>query len=585
MAASSSSVVADENDENLTLTLHLDRTLQSVGERGSQRHSEDSPVSVRERITLRGLHSSGGIGEVWRAYDEVLGREVALKRLRRDKADSASSRARFFREARLTGQLDHPGVVPVYDFTSTEDGRSCFYTMRFLRGRTLLEVIAEFHEQRHAQGQPLVSSRFVELLGDFVSVCNTVAFAHSRGVIHRDLKGDNVIVGDYGEVVVLDWGLAKQLEEPRGIDRASPPAREPDQIDASQTQQGQLLGTPAYMAPEQALGHIDRIDPRTDVYGLAAILYEILTGEPPFRAGTLDEIMDAVVQTPPIAPSDKVPGVPPQLERVCLRGLAKGMDDRVQSAAELAAEVRSWLTALAEQRRTEQERERFFDLSMDLLAIVDREGKLSQSNAAWNRLLGWSASVRAEKRFIDLVVEEDRERAVSVLTEIWAGAGGGELEVRVLAANRGRRWVHWNLRSIPEEGAVYLVGRDVTLRRRSERQLAAVLEAAPDAMIVVDRGQRIVLINRRTEELFGYARDELIGQPLEIMIPERLHQRHAEHVRRFAEQPSPRSMGGGRPLLGRRRDGSEFAVRVSLSPVATDDGVMICSAIRPADDE
>lgn len=600
--------MAEQNDENLTRPLHLDRTLHSVSERGSQPDSEGSPISVRERITLRDLHSAGGIGEVWRAYDEVLGREVALKRLRSDVADSASSRARFFREARLTGQLDHPGVVPVYDYSSSADGRSCFYTMRFLRGRTLLQVIAEFHRQRRAQGLPLVSSRFVELLGDFVSVCNTVAFAHSRGVIHRDLKGDNVIVGDYGEVVLLDWGLAKlvrgsgsELEHPpqdashsggpapatlRAATRATDEhVREPEMIDASQTQQGQLIGTPAYMAPEQALGEIDRIDPRTDVYGLAAILYEILTGEPPFRATTIAELMEAIVEIPPTAPSDKVPGVPPQLERVCLRGLAKAMDDRVQSAAELAAEVRNWLAALAEQRRTEQERERFFDLSVDLLAIIDREGKLGQSNAAWNRLLGWSASARAEKRFIELVVDEDRERAAQALAEIWSGAGGGEIEVRMLAANRGRRWVHWNLRSIPEEAAVYLVGRDVTERRRSERQLAAVLEAAPDAMIVVDRGQRIVLINRRTEELFGFSRDELVGQSLEIMIPERLHRRHDEHVRRFADQPTPRSMGGGRPLLGRKRDGTEFEVRISLSPVDTDDGVMICSAIRPVEDE
>ena len=217
----SSFAVSDvDNHDNPTLTLDLPTRREPGPEvSSSQIQSEPGrfaggPVHVRERITLRGLHSSGGIGEVWRAYDEVLGREVALKRLRADKADSAANRSRFFREARLTGQLDHPGVVPVYDYTTTEDGKHCFYTMRFLRGRTLLEVIDEFHAQRREQGLPLVSSRFLELLGYFTSVCNTVAFAHSRGVIHRDLKGDNVIVGDYGEVVVLDWGLAKQLQEP-----------------------------------------------------------------------------------------------------------------------------------------------------------------------------------------------------------------------------------------------------------------------------------------------------------------------------------------------------------------------------------
>ncbi|HVH99109.1 MAG TPA: PAS domain S-box protein [Enhygromyxa sp.] len=567
--------MSDDNHDHATLTLPL----PTRAEPGPDDTLAGLPIVARERITLRGLHSSGGIGEVWRAYDEVLDREVALKRLRRDKADSPANRARFFREARLTGQLDHPGIVPVYDYSTTEDGRHCFYTMRFLRGRTLLEVIAEFHRDRVAQGLPLVSGRFLDLLGHFTSVCNTVAFAHSRGVIHRDLKGDNVIVGDYGEVVVLDWGLAKQLGEPDGAqDLVGGSAAE----DASKTMQGQLLGTPAYMAPEQALGLIDRIDQRTDVYGLAAILYEILTGEPPFRSGTLDEIMDAVVTTPPIAPSEKLPGVPPQLERVCLRGLAKNMDERLQSAAELAAEVREWVTALAEQRRTEQERERFFDLSVDLLAIVDRAGRLSQSNAAWNRLLGWSASARAERRFVELVVVEDRERAAAALDEIWAGSGGGELEVRVSAANGGRRWVHWNLRSIPEEGAVYLVGRDVTERRRSEREVEGLLESAPDATCVIDAAGTIVRVNAQLERMFGYARDELIGQPVEILVPTELRERHRGHVSRYVAAPSVRPMGAALSLRGQRKDGIEVAVEVSLSPVSTEDRVLIACTLRDA---
>lgn len=570
-----SCAVSDDNHDHATLTLPL----PARAEPGPDDTLAGLPIVARERITLRGLHSSGGIGEVWRAYDEVLDREVALKRLRRDKADSPANRARFFREARLTGQLDHPGIVPVYDYSTTEDGRHCFYTMRFLRGRTLLEVIAEFHRDRVAQGLPLVSGRFLDLLGHFTSVCNTVAFAHSRGVIHRDLKGDNVIVGDYGEVVVLDWGLAKQLGEPDGAqDLVGGSAAE----DASKTMQGQLLGTPAYMAPEQALGLIDRIDQRTDVYGLAAILYEILTGEPPYRSGTLDEIMDAVVTTPPIAPSEKLPGVPPQLERVCLRGLAKSMDERLQSAAELAAEVREWVTALAEQRRTEQERERFFDLSVDLLAIVDRAGRLSQSNAAWNRLLGWSASARAERRFVELVVVEDRERAAAALGEIWAGSGGGELEVRVSTANGGRRWVHWNLRSIPEEGAVYLVGRDVTERRRTEREVEGLLESAPDATCVIDAAGTIVRVNAQLERMFGYARDELIGQPVEILVPTELRERHRGHVSTYVAAPSVRPMGAALSLRGQRKDGVEVAVEVSLSPVSTEDRVLIACTLRDA---
>jgi PAS domain S-box-containing protein len=566
-------VTDTENRENATLTLQ-----PSPDE--SESSLVGSPILVRERITLRGLHSSGGIGEVWRAYDEVLGREVALKRLRRDKSDSAANRARFFREARLTGQLDHPGIVPVYDYTDIDDGRHCFYTMRFLRGRTLLEVIAEFHQQRVEQDVPLVSSRFLELLGYFTSICNTVAFAHSRGVIHRDLKGDNVIVGDYGEVVVLDWGLAKQLDEqPESAE--TPVASEV--VDVSKTVQGTLLGTPAYMAPEQALGLVDRIDQRTDVYGLAAILYEILTGNPPFRAGTLDEIMAAVIHEPPVSPSEVVAGVPPQLERVCLRGLEKYMDDRLQSAVELAAEVRGWLTTLAEQRRTEQERERFFDLSLDLLAIVDRSGKLSQSNAAWNRLLGWSASARNEMTFLDFVAPEDREQVTAALAEIWAGTGGGELEIRVRSVNGARRWVNWNLRSIPEEASIYMVGRDVTERKRTEREMEGLLESAPDACCVIDHSGTIVRVNAQLERMFGYSRDDLLGHPIEILVPAELRERHRGHVARYVASPSFRPMGAALSLRGERRDGSVFAVEVSLSPVETDGRLLVACSLREAD--
>jgi protein-histidine pros-kinase len=127
--------------------------------------------------------------------------------------------------------------------------------------------------------------------------------------------------------------------------------------------------------------------------------------------------------------------------------------------------------------------------------------------------------------------------------------------------------------------------READARRKLERQLAAVLDAAPDAMIVVDSEQRITLINRRTEQLFGYARDELVGLSLEVLIPERLREAHREHVRRYIGDPTPRSMGGGRALSGRHRDGGEIAVRISLSPVVTDDGLMVCCAIRSAEEE
>ncbi|KIG13600.1 Serine/threonine protein kinase PrkC, regulator of stationary phase [Enhygromyxa salina] len=343
-----------EIDLELDLDLDLDLDLEfddlvTLGGPGSERAGDGMPF-VCDRIKLRELHSSGGIGEVWRAFDEVLRREVALKRLKHDQADHADHRAHFLREAQITGQLEHPGIVPLYDYRCDDDGSRCFYTMRFVQGRTLSEVISAFHQRRIETGESLRSAAFFQLLEYFGSVCNTIGFAHSKGIVHRDLKGDNVVVGNFGEVVVLDWGLAKRLDAPEPAaagDRAPSPAGPPSLVSVTSTMPGERLGTPAYMAPEQALGLNDRIDQRTDVYGLAAILYEILTSRPPFRGDDVLSVMDAVAHEPPSRPSKWVADVPLTLERICLRGLDKSMDARQQSVLELAAQVREWLSTLA----------------------------------------------------------------------------------------------------------------------------------------------------------------------------------------------------------------------------------------------
>src|SRR5579883_1361031 len=163
----------------------------------------------RGRYTLSRLHATGGIGRVWLARDQNLGRDVALKELRPERAARTDLWARFLREAQITGHLEHPGIVPIYEVGRHPDDQP-FYTMRFVRGRTLLEAVDDYHRQRREGGGcPL---RLRELLTAFVGVCNAVGYAHSRGVLHRDLKPQNVILGDFGEVVVLDWGLARLFE-------------------------------------------------------------------------------------------------------------------------------------------------------------------------------------------------------------------------------------------------------------------------------------------------------------------------------------------------------------------------------------
>ncbi len=288
------------------------------------------------RYEIVELHRVGGLGQVWLARDTAVGRQVALKTLRPDRADSPDLRARFVREARTTGQLEHPSVVPLYDLLESADGRPS-YVMRFVAGRTLSEAVADYHVRR-ADGKagPL---DLAALLDAFVAICRAVAFAHAKGVLHRDLKGQNVVLGDYGEVFLLDWGLAKSAAEADGGGEP-PPAFDP--ADPTQpTATGGVVGTPAYMAPEVAAG-----GPATrasDVYGLGAVLYTVLTGQLPYDGSGPWEVLERVKAGEPPPPRAVEPSVPPALEAVCRQAMARDPAARYGSADELATDVRRWL--------------------------------------------------------------------------------------------------------------------------------------------------------------------------------------------------------------------------------------------------
>ena len=285
------------------------------------------------------LHARGGIGRIWMATDAGLGREVALKELRPEKRSSRTARSRLLQEAWITGQLQHPGVVPVYELLRGDDDEPPFYTMRLVQGRTLSEAVRAFHQKLH-EGSAGPRDQH-ELLNAFVAVCHTVAYAHSRGVIHRDLKGSNVVLGRYGEVVLLDWGLAKLVghdDEP-----ASAPVQ-PDPADVRDpTLQGKALGTPAYMAPEQAAGRLDQVDRRSDIFGLGAMLYEILTGRPPYADSDSTEELRRAREGRFEPPRRACPTAPRPLEAICLRAMAFDRDQRYPSATALADDIRSYL--------------------------------------------------------------------------------------------------------------------------------------------------------------------------------------------------------------------------------------------------
>lgn len=206
------------------------------------------PASSRFRV-LR-PHARGGLGEVYLAHDEELHREVALKEIQPHHADDPTSRSRFVLEAEITGRLEHPGVVPVYSFGEYADGRP-FYAMRMIKGVRLTDAIKDFHAG--PAGAAFGSRKFRGLLGRFIDICNAIEYAHSRGVLHRDLKPDNVMLGKYGETLVVDWGLAKILHRPEATPRGDEPTLQPASgSDSAATQMGATLGTPRYMSPEQA---------------------------------------------------------------------------------------------------------------------------------------------------------------------------------------------------------------------------------------------------------------------------------------------------------------------------------------------
>jgi formylglycine-generating enzyme required for sulfatase activity/tRNA A-37 threonylcarbamoyl transferase component Bud32 len=297
-----------------------------------------STPAARRFLVLR-PHAKGGLGEVFVARDEELRREVALKEIQERHADNPESRARFLLEAEVTGSLEHPGIVPVYGLGSYGDGRP-FYAMRFVRGDNLKDAIERFHRDKAALPAGERALRLRQLLGRFVDVCQAIAYAHSRGVLHRDLKPGNVMLGKYGETLVVDWGLAKVLgqadvEVSEGLLVSS--------ADSALTQAGRALGTPAYISPEQAAGRLDLLGPRSDVYSLGATLYCVLTGQAPFPSGDAGEVLRKVQRGDYPRPRALDPGIHPALEAVCRQAMALRPEDRYASPQALAEDLEKYL--------------------------------------------------------------------------------------------------------------------------------------------------------------------------------------------------------------------------------------------------
>jgi serine/threonine protein kinase len=303
--------------------------------------------TLNSRFALIRKIGEGGLGSVWLARDEKLKRNVAIKEMNLDALQSEKAWLRFSREAEITGHLEHPNVVPLYQYGTDPQSGEPFYAMRFVGKRTLADAIEEHYERCDtAFCDPLGLHR---LLSAFLDVCQAIAYAHSRGVIHRDLKPENVALDSFGQVIVLDWGLAKLAEDGElgsqlsGMEHLS-------ESTLMQTMAGEVIGTPLYMAPEQASGDLDSIDSQTDVYGLGGILFSILTGSAPHSNVSIDDnsqlnvksVLKAIAENETPVPSS-IRIVPKDLEAICLKAMSRKKYGRHESASELAAAVETWV--------------------------------------------------------------------------------------------------------------------------------------------------------------------------------------------------------------------------------------------------
>ena len=322
------------------------RTARTVRISGSGEHpvpaSATSPTRMPggfRRYEQRHRLGTGAFGVVYAAHDSALRRMTAIKVLR-DTADRAAVES-FVEEAQIAGQLEHPNIVPVYELGEDDHGRP-YMSMKLVSGETLGEIITRCRKQRRR-------STLADLMEDgrlqaIRKVCDALAYAHSRGVIHRDLKPDNVMVGSFGEVLVMDWGLARPINAP---DR--PPSPVSTTVRAARgsnlTRQGDIIGTPLYMSPEQAMGEIAHLDERTDIFALGATLYEALTTIPPWSARTSNEVLENARRCRAIPPRRRSPalGIPRELDAIARKAMAPDPEDRYQRVDQMAADIDAFL--------------------------------------------------------------------------------------------------------------------------------------------------------------------------------------------------------------------------------------------------
>ncbi|MCB9932749.1 MAG: protein kinase [Planctomycetes bacterium] len=308
-------------------------------------YQPDATADKKRYVVIREI-ARGGMGKVLEVEDTELRRSVALKVLRKELLGRRDVVERFLEEAQITGQLEHPNIVPVHEM-GVDGAGNLYFTMKFVEGLSLAEVLLKLREGNR---DALREYDLMKLLDVFIKICEGMSFAHNRGVIHRDLKPANIMVGRFGEVQVMDWGVAKVVgrqfrsESDSGIVLT-------DRLDqgSAHTMMGAIIGTPSFMSPEQAKGDIDAINHHSDIFSLGVILYEMLCLRSPWTGKSSDEVLEQVREMTPLKPRERNPEieVPAELERLALKCLEKEPERRVDTVAELAENIRNFIEGRA----------------------------------------------------------------------------------------------------------------------------------------------------------------------------------------------------------------------------------------------
>jgi serine/threonine-protein kinase len=454
----------------------------------------------------------------------------------------------------------------IHDFKVDPSG-SAYIIMDLITGKTMEQFITDTigdDSKRHS------------MLTTFLQICQAMVFAHANGVVHRDLKPANIMVGDYGVATVLDWGLAKILQNKvfrsdnlleevliplTQTNIEEPMAHTSPDFD---TVFGTVMGTPYYLAPEQARG--EAVDYRADVFSLGGILCHLLTGSPPFKGDKLIDVYQKSVCGDMSYAFDQLDqcGAPIPIVHLTKRCLDPNVASRPKDAGFLVECLRAYFES--GQRRAEEELVRFFDLSLDLFCIANTQGYFWRLNDNFTRTLGYTAKELTAKPFIDFVHPEDRPDTLNEIMKLSRGEPTIQFINRYQHKDGRYLSLEWTARSVEEEGVIYAVARDVSERLRLEEErfrLSEIVESASDAIVGTNLDGSIQSWNSGAEKLFGYTAEEMIGHQITKLFPADRLDEETEILRVLSE--------GGRVELFEtvrlHKSGARIEISVSISPI------------------